>query len=115
MLSAPKERAVLEMLGLRAGRPVATEPLSKACGGKAGPPWRPRPSRPTSPTCDGAPPGLLTTSGGYLLQLAPGSVDASVSSSRRRSGPAPGGGDPAGRPHYCRRPWGCGGAGPAPS
>lgn len=76
-LGAPKERAVLEMLGLRAGRPVATEALSNGLWGEVEPPSAAKALQTyVSHLRRLLPPGcLLTTSGGYLLQLGPGSVD----------------------------------------
>ncbi len=78
MLGAPKERAVLEMLALRAGRPVPAEALCEGLWGEMGPPSAAKALQTyVSHLRRLFPPGcLLTTSGGYVLALSPRSVDA---------------------------------------
>jgi predicted ATPase/DNA-binding SARP family transcriptional activator len=78
VLSAPKERAVLEMLALRAGRPVPAELLCEGLWGQNEPPSAAKAlhtyiahlRRVLSPGC------IVTVSGAYLLQIGPGAVDA---------------------------------------
>jgi predicted ATPase/DNA-binding SARP family transcriptional activator len=77
-LSAPKERAVLEMLALRAGRPVPAEQLHEGLWGQNAPPSAARAlhtyishlRRALLAGC------IVTTSGGYVLQVGPDEVDA---------------------------------------
>jgi predicted ATPase/DNA-binding SARP family transcriptional activator len=78
VLGAPKERAVLEMLALRAGRPVPAEALYDGLWGEAAPPSAAKALQTyVSHLRRLLPAGcLLTNSGGYLLQVNPGSVDA---------------------------------------
>ena len=47
---------MLEMLALRAGRPVPAELLYEGLWGETHPPRRPRPCRPIFPTCAGRSP-----------------------------------------------------------
>ena len=78
VLSAAKERAVLEMLALRAGRPVPAELLCEGLWGQNAPlsaakalhTYIAHLRRALSPGC------IVTVSGAYLLQIGPGAVDA---------------------------------------
>jgi predicted ATPase/DNA-binding SARP family transcriptional activator len=78
VLSAPKERAVLEMLALRVGRSVPVKLLHEGLWGQAAPAsaatvlhtYISHLRRALSPRW------VVTTTGGYVLQLGPGSVDA---------------------------------------
>ena len=78
VLSAPKERAVLGMLALRAGRPVQAELLYEGLWGQNAPPSAAKAlhtyvahlRRALSPGY------IVTVSGAYLLQIGPGAVDA---------------------------------------
>ncbi len=77
-LGAPKERAVLEMLALRSGRPVPTESLLAGLWDQGEPRTAPKVlqtyvshlRRALPPDC------VVTTSSGYMLQLEPEALDA---------------------------------------
>ena len=79
-LAAPKERAVLEMLALRAGRPVPPELLSSGLWGESEPASAHKAVQVyVSHLRRALPPdSVLTTAAGYVLQLDAMSVDASV-------------------------------------
>ena len=77
-LSAPKQRAVVEMLALRAGRPVTAKFLIAGLWGESPPASAAKVLQTYVSRLRGAIPELcLTTSGNaYSLKLEPGSVDA---------------------------------------
>jgi predicted ATPase/DNA-binding SARP family transcriptional activator len=78
VLGAPRERAVLEMLALRAGRPVPVDSLYEGLWGQDAPPSAAKALQTyVSHLRRALPPNyIVTTSGGYSLQVGPGSVDA---------------------------------------
>ncbi len=78
VLSAPKERAVLEMLALRAGRPVPVESLRSGLWGESPPPAATKAVQTyVSHLRRALPAGcVLTAGGGYLLRVDPQSTDA---------------------------------------
>ena len=111
VLSAPKERAVLEMLALRPGRPVQAELLYEGLWGQNAPPWQPRPCTPIFPLAPSAFPRLHSHSGGRVHPaVGPGGRGrASIRTSRPRGAPAQRGRGPK----LCgfstrRRAWGSG-------
>ena len=77
-LGTPKERAVLELLALRAGCPVPAESLCVALWGESAPPSATKALQTyVSHLRRALPTGsVVTTGGGYLLQVERGSVDA---------------------------------------
>jgi DNA-binding SARP family transcriptional activator len=76
---APKERAVLEMLALRAGQPIATESLWSGLWGDSAPPSAAKVLQShISHLRHVLPAGAIVTKGsGYVLPLERGAVDAS--------------------------------------
>ncbi len=78
-LGGPKERAVLEMLALRAGQPVPTESLWSGLWGDSAPPSAAKVLQGhISHLRHVLPPGAIATEGsGYVLQLDRAAVDAS--------------------------------------
>jgi DNA-binding SARP family transcriptional activator len=88
LLSAPKERAVLEMLALRAGRVVTVESLHEGLWGDS-PPLSAAKTAQTyiSHLRRLLPSGTLTTAGrGYVLDVDEGSVDAACFEAALREG-----------------------------